>query len=67
MGDPRNDYLALVDELSEHDRRYYEEAAPAISDVEYDKLLVKLREIEKAHEDWIVEWSPTQRVGHAPI
>src|SRR5450432_2312211 len=67
MGDPRNDYLALVDELSEHDRRYYVEAAPAISDVEYDKLLVKLRETEKKHAYWVVEWSPTQRVGHAPV
>lgn len=67
MGDTRQDYLALVDELSEHDRRYYVEANPSISDVEYDKLLVKLREIEKHHHDWVVEWSPTQRVGHAAI
>src|SRR5262245_49239239 len=43
------EYLKLVDELSEHDRRYYVDAAPTISDVEYDKLLVKLRDIEKAH------------------
>ena len=32
-------YLALVDELTEHDRRYYVDAAPTISDVEYDQLL----------------------------
>jgi DNA ligase (NAD+) len=67
MGETKTDYLALVDELSEHDRRYYVEAAPAISDVEYDKLLVKLRALEKGHKDWVVEWSPTQRVGHAPV
>ncbi|MFT3697162.1 MAG: NAD-dependent DNA ligase LigA [Kofleriaceae bacterium] len=67
MGDTREHYLALVDELSEHDRRYYVEANPSISDVEYDKLLVKLREIEKAHKDWVVAYSPTQRVGHAAI
>ncbi|MEO8840433.1 MAG: NAD-dependent DNA ligase LigA [Kofleriaceae bacterium] len=67
MGETKKDYLALVDELSEHDRRYYVEAAPAISDVEYDKLLVKLRTLEKHHTDWVVEWSPTQRVGHAPV
>jgi DNA ligase (NAD+) len=66
-GDPRKDYLALVDELTEHDRRYYVEAKPTISDVEYDKLLVKLRKLEAEHADWIVEWSPTQRVGHAPV
>jgi len=34
--DPRKDYLALVDELTEHDRRYYVEANPTISDSEYD-------------------------------
>ncbi|HEX7702965.1 MAG TPA: NAD-dependent DNA ligase LigA [Kofleriaceae bacterium] len=67
MGETKKDYLVLVDELSEHDRRYYVEAAPAISDVEYDKLLVKLRALEKNHADWVVDWSPTQRVGHAPV
>jgi DNA ligase (NAD+) len=63
----RQDYLALVDELTEHDRRYYVEAAPVISDVEYDKLNRQLGELEREHEDWIVAWSPTQRVGHAPV
>ena len=63
----RQDYLALVDELTEHDRRYYVEADPAISDVEYDKLNKQLLELEKQHQAWIVEWSPTQRVGHAPV
>lgn len=63
----KEEYLALVEELSEHDRRYYVEAAPTISDLEYDRLLVKLREIEAAHPDWVVPWSPTRRVGHAPI
>lgn len=63
----RQDYLALVDELTEHDRRYYVEADPAISDVEYDKLNKQLLELEKQHQDWIVKWSPTQRVGHAPV
>jgi len=63
----RDAYLALVDELTEHDRRYYVEAAPTISDVEYDRLLVRLRELEAAHPDWMVAWSPTRRVGHTPV
>jgi DNA ligase (NAD+) len=67
MSSTRDDYHALVAELSEHDRRYYVEATPTISDVEYDRLLVKLRAIEAAHADWIVAWSPTQRVGHEPV
>ena len=67
MADTQKAYLALVDELAEHDRRYYVDAEPAISDVEYDKLMTKLRAIEKAHADWVVAWSPTKRVGHAPV
>ncbi|MGE5185642.1 MAG: NAD-dependent DNA ligase LigA [Acidobacteriota bacterium] len=65
--DARADYLALVDELSEHDRRYYVDANPTISDYEYDNLLTRLRALEAAHPDWIVPWSPSKRVGHAPV
>lgn len=67
MVDSKERYLALVDELTEHDRRYYVEAAPAISDGEYDKLARDLVEAERAHPEWVVAWSPTKRVGHAPI
>ena len=67
MGDPRTEYLALVDELAEHDRRYYVEAAPTISDVEYDRLSRQLTALEVEHPDWVVAWSPTRRVGHAPV
>jgi len=65
--DPRTDYLTLVDELTEHDRRYYVEAAPTISDLEYDRLAKQLRAIEEANPSWVVSWSPSQRVGHAPV
>jgi len=60
------DYLRLVDEISEHDRRYYVEAAPTISDVEYDRLLASLRKLEDAHPAWVVAWSPTRRVAPEP-
>jgi len=65
--DPHAEYLALVDELTEHDRRYYVEANPTISDVEYDRLNQRLRAVEAEHPDWVVAWSPSQRVGHAPV
>ncbi|HSR96867.1 MAG TPA: NAD-dependent DNA ligase LigA [Kofleriaceae bacterium] len=65
--DPRTEYLALVDELTEHDRRYHVESNPTISDVEYDRLNHKLRAIEAEHPEWVVDWSPTRRVGHAPV
>jgi DNA ligase (NAD+) len=67
MAESRQDYLALVDELTEHDRRYYVEATPTISDYEYDQLMTRLRAIEAAHADWVVAWSPTKRVGHQPV
>jgi len=66
-GDPRTEYLALVHELTEHDRRYYVDANPTISDAEYDALNQRLRALEAEHPDWVVEWSPTRRVGHAPV
>jgi len=65
--DPHAEYLALVDELTEHDRRYYVEAEPTISDLEYDRLNQQLRTVEAEHPDWVVEWSPTRRIGHAPV
>jgi DNA ligase (NAD+) len=65
--DPRTEYLALVDELTEHDRRYYVDADPTISDVEYDLLSQRLRALETEHPDWVVDWSPTRRIGHAPV
>lgn len=63
----RDDYLRLVDDMTEHDRRYHVEAAPTISDYEYDQLNAQLRATEAEHPDWVVSWSPTQRAGHAPV
>ena len=59
----RTAYQALVHELIEHDRRYYDEAKPTISDYEYDQKLQKLLQIEKEHPDWALPNSPTQRIG----
>jgi DNA ligase (NAD+) len=48
-----------------HNRRYYEDAAPEITDVEYDRLLRELRDLETAHPDLFATDSPTQRVGES--
>lgn len=53
--------------IREHDRRYYVEAAPSISDREYDALLERLRALEAEHPEQVTSDSPTQRVGGAPI
>src|SRR5207249_2488940 len=36
------------------------------ADVEYDRLFKELRRIEEEHPEWVVPWSPSKRVGHAP-
>ena len=66
MADSLETYLELVAELSEHDRLYYVEAQPRIADQDYDRLYRRLRDLEEAHPDWVVAWSPTRRVGHQP-
>lgn len=65
------DATARVDELRAqiraHDRKYYVESAPEITDLEYDRLLEELRRLEAAHPNLIRPDSPTQRIGDEPI
>lgn len=58
---------ALRTEIRGHDRAYYVDATPTITDLEYDRLLKKLKELEAAHPELVTPDSPTQRVGDAPI
>ena len=57
----------LRDEIRKHDRRYYEEAAPTISDREYDRLYKELVDLEAKFPDLVTSDSPTQRVGGKPL
>ena len=57
----------LRDEIRHHDRKYYVEAAPEISDREYDRLIDELRGLETTHPDLVTPDSPTQRVGDEPV
>ncbi|MGL4514760.1 MAG: NAD-dependent DNA ligase LigA [Lacipirellulaceae bacterium] len=54
-------------EVRLHDRRYYVDAAPTISDREYDRLIDELRQLEAAHPELVTDDSPTQRVGGEPL
>jgi len=56
----------LREQIREHDRHYYEEAAPIISDREYDRLYKELVDLE-AEFPQLVSDSPTQRVGGKPL
>ena len=55
--------VTLRAEIKEHNRRYYEEAAPTISDREYDKLYRELTDLEAEYPQFDSEDSPTKRVG----
>lgn len=65
--DPAARAAELRAEITRHDRLYYVEARPEISDREYDQLVSELRALEAAHPDLITPDSPTRRVGGEPI
>ncbi|MBK8130412.1 MAG: NAD-dependent DNA ligase LigA [bacterium] len=65
MASPKQEIAALRREISRHDRLYYAEARPEISDIEYDRLFQKLRDLEAEHPELVTRDSPTQRVGEA--
>lgn len=56
----------LSEELERHTRLYYEEAAPEITDTEFDRLLRELEELEEKYPGLRSPDSPTQRVGGRP-
>lgn len=64
--DPQSRAIQLRAQIAHHNRRYYEQDAPEISDAEYDRLMQELSTLEKAHPELVVPDSPTQRVGAAP-
>lgn len=60
-----HEYEILCQEIWEHNRHYYIEHRPKISDEEFDALLRRLVAIEQLHPEWITPSSPSQRVGEA--
>lgn len=57
----------LRDEIRRHDRLYYVEAKPEVTDLEYDRLLEELRGLETAHPELLSADSPTQRIGDEAV
>lgn len=56
-------YEELKTQVNFHNYRYHVLDAPVISDLEYDRLLNELKQIEAVHPDWVAPDSPTQRAG----
>ena len=50
-----------------HNKRYYQQDSPEISDTEYDRLMRELQDLESHHPEEFSATSPTQRVGASPL
>jgi DNA ligase (NAD+) len=64
---PQQEIQRLREEIRTHDRKYYVENQPEISDLEYDRLIQRLKDLETQHPELITPDSPTQRIGDQPI
>ncbi|MHC4404139.1 MAG: NAD-dependent DNA ligase LigA [Planctomycetota bacterium] len=64
---PAAEIARLREEIRYHDRKYYVEAAPEITDLEYDRKLTRLKKLEAAHPELVTPDSPTQRIGDQPV
>ncbi|MCA1848611.1 MAG: NAD-dependent DNA ligase LigA, partial [Actinobacteria bacterium] len=65
--DVRGRIEELREQIRYHNRRYYVEDAPEISDTEYDALYNELEGLEAEHPELVTPDSPTQRVGGEPL
>lgn len=64
--DKKKEIEKLVKDLNYHCYRYYVLDSPVISDEEYDRLYLRLKELEERY-NYILPDSPTQRVGAPPL
>lgn len=61
----KKEYEELVALVWKHNKAYFLENAPEISDEAYDHLFRHLQEIERMHPEWIAPSSPTQKVNES--
>jgi len=66
MSDAAKRAQELRERINRHDRLYYVENEPEISDREYDRLFAELEDLEEDHPEIVTPDSPTQRVGAEP-
>lgn len=63
----KQEYATLCETIGAHDRAYYINGLPSISDQEYDALYRQLKDAEAANSEWVTSNSPTQRIGGGAI
>jgi DNA ligase (NAD+) len=56
----------LAKEIAGHDRRYYQDDAPTVTDAEYDALRQRNAAIEARFPDLVLQESPSKRLGATP-
>ncbi len=66
-GADRDRIRDLTATLNRHNDLYYNQAAPEISDRDYDALFEELKKLEQQHPQWVEPDSPTHRVGGTPL
>src|SRR5260221_3668565 len=64
---PKKEIEQLRKELERHNRLYYLDATPEISDFDFDQLMKRLQELEAAHPEFDDPNSPSRRVGGTPM
>ncbi|HVT04484.1 MAG TPA: NAD-dependent DNA ligase LigA [Thermoanaerobaculia bacterium] len=67
MTTPKQEIERLRIEISRHEKLYYMESSPEISDYEFDQLMHRLIELEEKHPELRSDESPSVRVGGAPV
>lgn len=65
--DAKARHSSLCAEIEQHNRSYYEEDAPIITDLAYDQLLRELIRLEEQYPELLSPTSPSQRVGGRPV
>ncbi len=64
---PRQEIEHLRTELERHNRLYYTEASPEISDYDFDQMMRRLQALEAEHPELDDPNSPSKRVGGEPV
>ena len=64
---PKKIIKSLCDEINRHNKLYYIDAKPQISDRDFDSLMTKLEALESKFPQFKLKSSPTQRIGGEPL
>src|SRR6202035_3165573 len=60
------EHMRLALEIEGHDKAYYQDDAPKVTDAEYDTLRQRFNAIEARFPEFVTSASPSQKIGAAP-